>query len=119
MYGALHDGIFEGGIETIWGRFYVEAATKYFNHTTPFHSVLYSAEDVRFPAYDQNHAEQQGWCGVRGDTERWMNSVLETQDAQVAQVWASKLFSKGSELQNARIFIEARTESHINLTGGG
>lgn len=86
MYGALHNGIFEGGIETRWGHFYVESAKKYFDHPTPFHSVFYSTKDVHYPSHGPNGAEQHAWCGVRGDTERRMNSVLEAQRLHEAQV---------------------------------
>ncbi|XP_064463694.1 disintegrin and metalloproteinase domain-containing protein 10-like [Ornithodoros turicata] len=71
VYGALHDGIFEGGIDTSNGSYYVESAAKYFEYPTSFHSVLYSASDVEYP-----HGGTR-FCGLYGNTERWMNEVLQ------------------------------------------
>ncbi|KAH7977093.1 hypothetical protein HPB51_027048 [Rhipicephalus microplus] len=34
----------------------------------PFHSVMYAAEDAGIP--------QQGWCGVNGETTRWMQQLV-------------------------------------------
>ncbi|XP_077564433.1 disintegrin and metalloproteinase domain-containing protein 10-like [Haemaphysalis longicornis] len=71
VFGALHDGVFEGTIQSRSGRFYVEGAHKFFSRLTPFHSVLYSARDVRMPRVDGS----PGWCGVRGQTARWMSRL--------------------------------------------
>ncbi|KAH7997494.1 hypothetical protein HPB51_026403 [Rhipicephalus microplus] len=67
VYGGLHKGVFEGSIQSRWGRFYVEGARKFFARRTPFHSVMYAAEDAGIP--------QQGWCGVNGETTRWMQQL--------------------------------------------
>ncbi|XP_049525050.1 disintegrin and metalloproteinase domain-containing protein 10-like [Dermacentor silvarum] len=77
VFGALHSGVFEGFIQSRWGRFYVEGARKFFARRTPFHSVMYAAEDASMP--------RGGWCGVRGETAHWMQqlaaSTRRTQDA--------------------------------------
>ncbi|XP_077564429.1 disintegrin and metalloproteinase domain-containing protein 10-like [Haemaphysalis longicornis] len=72
VFGALHGGVFEGTIQTNRGRFYVEPAHSFFPRPTPFHSVLYSIRDVRMP---RAHGPQ-GWCGLRGETERWMKQLV-------------------------------------------
>ncbi|XP_064463786.1 disintegrin and metalloproteinase domain-containing protein 10-like [Ornithodoros turicata] len=71
VYGALHDGIFEGGIDTSNGSYYVELATKYFEHPTSFHSVLYSAGDVEYP-----HGGTS-FCGLSGNKESLMDELEE------------------------------------------
>lgn len=77
MYGALQDGIFEGNIRTTNDNLYVERASKYFDRTVPFHSILYSAEDVELPRPSDGNALPQRWCGLHGRTEEWMNTVLQ------------------------------------------
>ncbi|XP_065302009.1 disintegrin and metalloproteinase domain-containing protein 10-like isoform X3 [Dermacentor albipictus] len=67
VFGGLHNGVFEGSIQSRWGRFYVEGAHKFFARRTPFHSVMYAAEDASMP--------RAGWCGVRGETARWMQQL--------------------------------------------
>ncbi|KAL1422767.1 hypothetical protein MTO96_021740 [Rhipicephalus appendiculatus] len=49
VYGGLHNGVFEGSIQSRWGRFYVEGAHKFFARRMPFHSVMYAAEDAGIP----------------------------------------------------------------------
>nr|XP_054926467.1 disintegrin and metalloproteinase domain-containing protein 10-like [Dermacentor andersoni] len=75
--GHIYSGKLVGSIQSRWGRFYVEGAHKFFARRTPFHSVMYAAEDASMP-----HA---GWCGVRGETARWMQqlavSARRTQEA--------------------------------------
>ncbi|KAH7951205.1 hypothetical protein HPB52_006306 [Rhipicephalus sanguineus] len=67
VYGGLHNGVFEGSIQSRWGRFYVEGAHKFFARRTPFHSVMYAAEDAGIP--------HKGWCGVNSETTRWMQQL--------------------------------------------
>ncbi|KAH9368668.1 hypothetical protein HPB48_004687 [Haemaphysalis longicornis] len=74
VYGALVGGLFEGSIRTSSGLYYVERALRFFARVQPFHSVLYDARDAHFPS-------KGGWCGVRGDTERWMNDVMKARSA--------------------------------------
>ncbi|KAG0424686.1 hypothetical protein HPB47_028095 [Ixodes persulcatus] len=76
VYGALIDGVFEGGIKTRRGHYYVEQAAKYFDHSTPFHSVVYSAADVRFPTSGHGNPHRRSWCGVTGETERFPEKWL-------------------------------------------
>ncbi|XP_077564323.1 uncharacterized protein LOC144179759 [Haemaphysalis longicornis] len=74
VYGALVGGLFEGSIRTSSGLYYVERALRFFARVQPFHSVLYDARDAHFPS-------KGGWCGVRGETERWMNDVMKARSA--------------------------------------
>lgn len=74
VYGALVDGVFHGAIQSPSGRYYVESARRFFSGPKPFHSVLYNARDARFP----DTGTPGGWCGVRGETERWMDSVMKS-----------------------------------------
>ncbi|KAL3219899.1 hypothetical protein MRX96_005655 [Rhipicephalus microplus] len=74
VFGSLHGGIFEGSIDTGSGdSLYVEGSEKFFNNTQPFHSVLYSANDVEVPTSSGGGGR---WCGLHGDTEKWMKDVL-------------------------------------------
>ncbi|XP_049270198.1 disintegrin and metalloproteinase domain-containing protein 10-like [Rhipicephalus sanguineus] len=74
VFGSLHGGIFEGSIDTGSGdSLYVERSEKFFTNSQPFHSVLYSAHDVEVPA---SHGGGGPWCGLHGDTEKWMKDVL-------------------------------------------
>ncbi|XP_075534887.1 disintegrin and metalloproteinase domain-containing protein 10 homolog [Dermacentor variabilis] len=73
VYGSLHGGIFEGSINTGSGdSLYVERSEKFFNSSQPFHSVLYSADDVEIPVSRGGGP----WCGLHGNTEKWMKDVL-------------------------------------------
>ncbi|KAH6936772.1 hypothetical protein HPB50_021363 [Hyalomma asiaticum] len=74
VYGALVDGVFHGAIQSPSGRYYVESSRRFFSGPKPFHSVLYDARDARFP----DTGTPGGWCGVRGETERWMDSVMKS-----------------------------------------
>ncbi|KAH7966339.1 hypothetical protein HPB49_015388 [Dermacentor silvarum] len=73
VFGSLHGGIFEGSINTGSGdSLYVERSEKFFNNSQPFHSVLYSADDVEIPVSPGGGR----WCGLHGSTEKWMKDVL-------------------------------------------
>ncbi|XP_065302942.1 disintegrin and metalloproteinase domain-containing protein 10-like [Dermacentor albipictus] len=73
VFGSLHGGIFEGSIHTGSGdSLYVERSEKFFNSSQPFHSVLYSADDVEIPASRGGGP----WCGLHGSTEKWMKDML-------------------------------------------
>lgn len=76
VYGSLHNGVFEGRIETSSGKFYVETAWKFIDRPTSFHSVLYSSRDIRIP--HATRSKPVSWCGVSGETEEWMRKVLES-----------------------------------------
>ncbi|KAL3222799.1 hypothetical protein MRX96_049944 [Rhipicephalus microplus] len=94
VYGGLHDGVFEGSIQSRWGRFYVEGAHKFFARRTPFHSVMYAAKDARMP--------DAGWCGVNSETSRWMQELAastelaerpssrETQRSSRSEHWTNR-----------------------------
>ncbi|XP_075741725.1 disintegrin and metalloproteinase domain-containing protein 10 [Rhipicephalus microplus] len=83
VYGALVDGVFHGAIQSRSGRYYVENARRFFSGPKAFHSVLYDARDARFP----DTGTPGGWCGVRGETERWMDSVRHRRDT--VQRWTA------------------------------
>nr|XP_037279862.1 disintegrin and metalloproteinase domain-containing protein 10-like [Rhipicephalus microplus] len=69
VYGGLHDGVFEGSIQSRWGRFYVEGAHKFFARRTPFHSVMYAAKDARMP--------DAGWkSSAAPGVKHWTNRKL-------------------------------------------
>ncbi|EEC06974.1 kuzbanian, putative, partial [Ixodes scapularis] len=111
VYGALLDGVFEGGIETRWGHFYVDRAAKHFNHLTAFHSVLYSAADVKFPAAGKS---PHRWCGVTGETERWMNKVVEAQSRRQAHHDNDSVCAPGGEEGNFIMFPSATSGTRHN-----
>ena len=51
VHGSLHDGVFQGRIETPDASYYVEKAHHYYprNHSSSFHSVIYSEEHIEDP----------------------------------------------------------------------
>ncbi|XP_043197730.1 disintegrin and metalloproteinase domain-containing protein 10-like [Amphibalanus amphitrite] len=78
VHGSVHDGVFQGKIETPDGNYYVEKAHHYYphNHSSSFHSVIYSEEHIEDPF---QHLERGrgpfGGCGVDGDVSEWMHKV--------------------------------------------
>ncbi|CAN7984028.1 unnamed protein product, partial [Ixodes hexagonus] len=86
VFGALRRGVFEGSIHTAADDFFVERASNYFNGSTTFHSILYSAKDVEFSHQDAGGRQPRHWCGLYGHRERWMNKVLESFGKRKAQV---------------------------------
>ncbi|KAL3243353.1 hypothetical protein MRX96_020614 [Rhipicephalus microplus] len=72
VFGSLYHGVFEGSIETSSGdSFYVERASRFFNDSRSYHSVLYSSADIEFPTLAGGR-----WCGLHGSTEEWMRDTL-------------------------------------------
>ncbi|KAL1419765.1 hypothetical protein MTO96_004679 [Rhipicephalus appendiculatus] len=65
VFGALHSGVFEGSIRSRQGTFYMERSRKLFGGRTepPFHSLVYSEDDVRIPAV----------CGLVDEVRTWMD----------------------------------------------
>ncbi|XP_064471131.1 disintegrin and metalloproteinase domain-containing protein 10-like isoform X2 [Ornithodoros turicata] len=78
VYGALHDGEFEGGIETTNGTYYLESARKYFQHPTPFHSIMYDTRDVELP--HATRTRTGSWCGLNSKTKKWMEDVYRSME---------------------------------------
>ncbi|XP_037518187.2 retrovirus-related Pol polyprotein from transposon 17.6 [Rhipicephalus sanguineus] len=75
VFGSLHRGLFEGSIETGSGdSLYVERASRFFNDSRPYHSVLYSSADIEFPTLTGGGHGR--WCGLHGSTEQWMRDTL-------------------------------------------
>lgn len=72
VFGALHDGVFEGRIETSSGHFYAERAEKYFPEERPYHSIMYAASNVELPGYENR---TQPGCGIMDETKEWMERV--------------------------------------------
>ncbi|KAH7945786.1 hypothetical protein HPB49_015602 [Dermacentor silvarum] len=101
VFGGLHSGVFEGTIQSRWGRFYVEGAHKFFPRRTPFHSVMYAAEDASIP--------HEGWCGVRGETARWMEQLAVASGQ--AQKSAIKDQSVASKIGGRDMMLRNRCES--------
>lgn len=84
VFGALHDGIFEGRIETSLGHYYVERSDKYFAEAKPYHSIMYAASDVELnPGGDTNDVERSSddarpGCGITEDVRHWMDTVANS-----------------------------------------
>ncbi|XP_064471223.1 disintegrin and metalloproteinase domain-containing protein 10-like isoform X2 [Ornithodoros turicata] len=68
VFGSLHDGVFEGRIETPTEHYYAERVEKYFSDSRPYRSVMYAASDVELP-------EQKPGCGITDDVKQWMDRV--------------------------------------------
>lgn len=51
VHGSLHDGLFQGKIETPEGNYYVEKSHHYYpsNYSSSFHSVIYSESHIEDP----------------------------------------------------------------------
>ncbi|XP_075740529.1 disintegrin and metalloproteinase domain-containing protein 10-like [Rhipicephalus microplus] len=103
VYGGLHDGVFEGSIQSRWGRFYVEGAHKFFARRTPFHSVMYAAKDARMP--------DAGWCGVNSETSRWMQElVASTKLAEMPSSRETQRSSRSEHWTNRKLLEEHESE---------
>lgn len=105
VYGSLMDGVFHGAIQSPWGRYYVESARRFFSRPKPFHSVLYDARDAQLP----DTGTPGGWCGLRADTERWMDAVMKSR---------ATLASKKSVHRN-RFQVRRRRDTVARWTSGG
>ncbi|KAL1484656.1 hypothetical protein MTO96_032464 [Rhipicephalus appendiculatus] len=105
VYGALVDGVFHGAIQSSSGRYYVESARRFFSGPKPFHSVLYDARDARFP----DTGTPGGWCGVRGETERWMDSVMKSRASLAASAAAAR--ATHSKVRHRRDTVQRWTAS--------
>ncbi|XP_050035329.1 disintegrin and metalloproteinase domain-containing protein 10-like [Dermacentor andersoni] len=88
VFGALHDGVFEGRIETTKGHYYAERANKYFAEDRPYHSIMYSANDVELPDHE-NDTTQPG-CGITEDVRQWMDRVANSAVPDTAESGWSK-----------------------------
>jgi len=77
-FGSLHDGIFDGQVETRHGTYFIERAHKYFKDDSndSFHSVIYHERHLRDPF---RHSKAAGFrkpgCGVSDDVRDWMDHV--------------------------------------------
>lgn len=106
VFGAIHDGVFEGKIQTRDGdAFFVERVHHYFpsqsksrtkrsTATKPhFHSVIYSAKEVAthhlgtfgHHHHHDSHPHQVAdgvklgeGCGANHDTQQWMNEIANS-----------------------------------------
>ncbi|XP_076311561.1 disintegrin and metalloproteinase domain-containing protein 10-like [Tachypleus tridentatus] len=84
VYGSIRKGVFEGKIHTRNKTYYVERAHKYFgNSTRPFHSIIYTANDVKDPFA----AKRKGiaGCGVTESVLQWMQDVSNSADPEVEE----------------------------------
>ncbi|XP_049271971.1 disintegrin and metalloproteinase domain-containing protein 10-like [Rhipicephalus sanguineus] len=111
VHGGLHDGVFEGSIQSRWGRFYVEGAHKFFERRTPFHSVMYAAKDASMP--------DEGWCGVNSETARWMQELAAS--SKLAQEPLAKEAQRSSRSQHwtNRKLLEESEELYSDMEDGG
>lgn len=46
VHGSIIDGIFSGRIDLVGDTFYIDKAELYFSELQPFHSIIYSDQDV-------------------------------------------------------------------------
>ena len=86
VFGTVRDGVFEGRIHTPNETFYVERSFRYFspkNHafepradrvSPPFHSVIYSADEVHHPLLEK-HLGAGCASNLDAGVARWMDSV--------------------------------------------
>ncbi|XP_067133544.1 disintegrin and metalloproteinase domain-containing protein 10 isoform X2 [Centruroides vittatus] len=82
IYGSIRNGVFEGKIHTPDKVFYVERAHKYFvKHPQPFHSVIYSSDDVKDP-HAHKRENHLGGCGITEDVLQWMQEVSNSADTK-------------------------------------
>jgi len=77
-FGSLHDGVFDGQVETPEGTYYIERAHKYFRDGSndSFHSVIYHERHLKDPF---RHSKAAGLkkpgCGVSDSVRDWMDNV--------------------------------------------
>ncbi|KAG8191817.1 hypothetical protein JTE90_022809 [Oedothorax gibbosus] len=74
VYGSIRNGIFEGKIHTQNQTYYVERTHKYGLKDQPYHSVIYSENDVQDP-YAEKRESHIGGCAGTGKVLQWMQDV--------------------------------------------
>ncbi|KAH7946213.1 hypothetical protein HPB49_021491 [Dermacentor silvarum] len=79
VVGSIIGGVFSGRISLPreGEEFYVERAGHFFQDSAPFHSLIYSARDVRFA---------DGRCGLHGATKDAMDRIRRQYGRQQSQV---------------------------------
>ncbi|CAH1403366.1 unnamed protein product [Nezara viridula] len=107
VFGALHDGIFEGKIISKYDNYYVEKASRYFPRNNSFHSVIYKESDVEDPYMDVRSGGHVGGCGVNTEASEWMervqNSAVEEEDSpETDKRKLPKKYNAGKETKNKK-----------------
>ena len=74
VYGSIRSGIFEGKIHTKNHTYYVERTHKYGLRDQPYHSIIYSENDVHDP-YAQKRESHIGGCAGTGKVLQWMQDI--------------------------------------------
>ncbi|KAH6930052.1 hypothetical protein HPB50_008166 [Hyalomma asiaticum] len=105
VFGALHSGVFEGSIQSRWGRFYIEGAHKFFARRTPFHSVMYAAEDASIP--------HEGWCGLNSETMRLMQQLAASAERVQEPISKVRHRSSRTERWTGRRPLEAQEAEEV------
>lgn len=120
VFGSIRDGVFEGRIQTPNGTFYVERSYKYFKPgdsqsgtgdpgvSPPFHSVIYSSDEVHHPLLEK---ELGAGCASNLDAgvTRWMESI-STSSVPGSEESRHKKSSSGSN--NHTMHREKRASSY-------
>lgn len=74
VYGSIRNGIFEGKIHTKNHTYYVERTHKYGVRDQPYHSIIYSENDVHDP-YAEKRESHIGGCAGTGKVLQWMQDI--------------------------------------------
>lgn len=118
VFGALHDGVFEGRIETTKGHYYAERANKYFSDERPYHSIMYAASDVELPDHE-NETARPG-CGITEDVRQWMDRVANSAVPDTAESGWSKprRAVRSPSEEGHHHFSEAPQAKYLRSAGG-
>lgn len=74
VYGSVRNGIFEGKVHTKNHTYYVERTHKYGLRDQPYHSIIYSENDVHDP-YAEKRESHIGGCAGTGKVLKWMQDI--------------------------------------------
>lgn len=74
VYGSIRNGIFEGKIHTKNKTYYVERTHKYGIKDQPYHSIIYTDDDVHDP-YAEKRDSHFGGCAATGKILKWMEDI--------------------------------------------
>lgn len=74
VYGSIRNGIFEGKVHTKNHTYFVERTHKYGLRDQPYHSIIYSENDVHDP-YAEKRESHIGGCAGTGKVLQWMQDI--------------------------------------------
>ncbi|XP_076323272.1 disintegrin and metalloproteinase domain-containing protein 10-like [Tachypleus tridentatus] len=112
VYGSLREGVFEGKIHTSNETFYIERTHRYFkNNISPFHSIIYSANDVIDPFASKRKGHAVG-CGITEKVLQWMQDVSNSAVPETDESTSISDLERNQENERTKRFEE---QSYHNI----